>query len=320
MILLKPAASVISRCDIKELDENNEGLAMADYEIQAEDGRAISFADFGKPGDIAVLCCHGGPGSRMEMKASAEEANSAGFRLIGVDRPGYGKSTALPGRSISDWTKDALAIADHLGLHKFMTLGNSTGGSYALAIASVAPDRVLGVMVGCGMSDMHWANTVEEARMPASGSIWRATNRDEYLTIASDQFGEHGEKMLEPAPDAPPMLSPPDLALVSDPAYGANDPDNEPFRQGVVGYADDRIADGPQTGWSSFDINKVVCPVMIIHGEQDWIVPISHAYHTASLLENALIKTFPEHGHLSLGTEIVGALVELLARVELEPT
>jgi len=292
---------------------------MADYEIQLADGRTLSFADFGKPDDIAVLCCHGGPGSRMEMKANAEEANAAGFRLIGIDRPGYGKSTALPGRSIADWAKDALAVADHLGLHKFMTLGNSTGGSYALATASVAPDRVLGVMVGCGMSDMHWANTVEEARMSASEPIWRATNRDEYLAIAAAQFGEHGEEMLEPDPNAPPMLSPPDLALVMDPAFTASDPDNEPFRQGVVGYADDRIADGPQNGWSSFDINKVVCPVMIIHGEQDWIVPITHAQHTASLIKNVQLKTFPEHGHLSISAESVRSLVELMSRVELTP-
>lgn len=289
---------------------------MTDHKIQTEDGRTLSFADFGKPDDIAVLCCHGGPGSRVELKSVAPQAIAAGFRLIGIDRPGYGDSTVNPGRSICDWTADALAIADHLGLHKFMTVGLSTGGSYALATASVAPTRVMAVLVGCGMSDMSWACRVEEARMKGAESIWDAVNRDESIALAIDQFGEQGEKMLEVDPDAEPMLSPADLAFVMQPDYGANDPNNEPFRQGVLGYADDRIADGPKNGWSSFDINAVVCPVTVIHGEQDWIVPITHAHHTASLLSDAQLEIFPQHGHLSLGMELVSTLEALMGRVE----
>lgn len=289
---------------------------MTNHTIQSEDGRTLSFADFGKPDDIAVLCCHGGPGSRVELKPIAQQATAAGFRLIGIDRPGYGESTVNPGRSIRDWADDALAIADHLGLHKFMTAGLSTGGSYALATAAVAPTRVMAVLVGCGMSDMSWACQVEDARMKGAEPIWKAVNRDETIAIALDQFGEQGEKMLEVDPDAEPILSPADLVFVMDPDYGEHDPDNEPFRQGVVGYADDRIADGPKNGWSSFNIDAVVCPVSVIHGEQDWIVPIAHAHHTVSLLSDAQLKTFPEHGHLSLAVELVDSLSALVDRIE----
>jgi pimeloyl-ACP methyl ester carboxylesterase len=289
---------------------------MTDHKIKSEDGRCLSFADFGKPDDIAVLCCHGGPGSRLGLQSIAGQAIEKGFRLIGIDRPGYGESSVNPGRSICDWTEDALAIADHLGVHKFLTVGLSTGGSYALATAAVASTRVMGVLVGCGMSDMRWASNVEEARMKGAEAIWQAADRDEAIAIALEQFGEQGEKMLEVDPDAEPVFSPADLAFVMEPNYGANDPNNEPFRQCVVGYADDRIADGPKNGWSSFDINAVVCPVSVIHGEQDWIVPIAHAHHTASLLGQVQLKTFPQHGHLSLGVELVDALTGLIDRVE----
>jgi pimeloyl-ACP methyl ester carboxylesterase len=288
---------------------------MTDQQIVAPDNRTLSFADYGSAEDIAVLCCHGGPGSRREPKASSDAANAAGLRLIGIDRPGYGRSTVKPGRSICDWTSDALAIADHLGLDKFLLMGNSTGGSYALATASVAPERVLGVLVGCGMSDMSWAAHVDDAKMEGALTIWSAPDRDAAIAVALSEFGERGEKMLEANDDAPPMLSPPDLAAVSEPSFMMNDPDNEPFAQGVVGYVDDRIADGPANGWSSFDVSRVECPVIVIHGEQDWIVPIAHARHTTALLKNAELRTYPEHGHLSVGAESVGALVDLVAKV-----
>jgi pimeloyl-ACP methyl ester carboxylesterase len=290
---------------------------MTHQKIQTSDGRTLSFADYGKPSDIAVLCCHGGPGSRMEAKRYAQAASEASFRLIGIDRPGYGGTTALPGRSICDWTHDALAIANHLGLQKFFTQGNSTGGSYSLATASVAPERVLGVLVCCGMSDMSWANEVDEARMDNALPIWNTPDRNTAIAVAADQFGDKGEKMMEINPDVPPLFSPPDMAAIMDPAFAANDPTNESFAQGVVGYADDRIADGPANGWSSFDISRVRCPVIVIHGEQDWIVPIAHARHTVSILKNAELRTFPEHGHLSVGAEAVNSLIDLRSKTDL---
>lgn len=282
-----------------------------DYRINTKDGRTLSFAGFGDPSGMPVLSCHGGPGSRIEPKRNAEEAAAAGFRLIGIDRPGYGDSSPLPGRTIADWTDDALAVADHLGLNQFFIQGTSTGGSYSLATASVAPDRVLGVLVCCGMSDMSWANQVEEARMEAALTIWESANREAAIAVAIDQFGEHGEKMMTPDENTIPMFSPPDIEAISDPAFVELDPENTPFTQGVLGYADDRIADGPKNGWSSFDVSRVSCPVLVIHGEQDWIVPLSHAHHTASVLQNSRLKTYPEHGHMSVISESINGLKDL---------
>ena len=87
-----------------------------DYQLNTEDHRVVGFAEYGDSNGVPVITCHGGPGSRLSPKRNAEEAAAAGFRLIGIDRPGYGESSALPGRSIADWTKDALAVADYLEL------------------------------------------------------------------------------------------------------------------------------------------------------------------------------------------------------------
>jgi pimeloyl-ACP methyl ester carboxylesterase len=51
-----------------------------------------------------------------------------------------------PGRTIAGWVPEALAVAGHLGIGMFAVVGTSTGGAYALALAALAPQRVLGVV------------------------------------------------------------------------------------------------------------------------------------------------------------------------------
>src|SRR5262245_66019522 len=101
----------------------------------ARDGRLVGFADYGPADQVPVVWCHGGPGSRLEPLLLSEAASRAGMRIIGIDRPGYGRSTPQPGRTIGGWVPDALAVVDHLGVDGFMVVGGSTGGAYVLARA-----------------------------------------------------------------------------------------------------------------------------------------------------------------------------------------
>ena len=72
-----------------------------------------------------------------------------GFASIGIDRPGYGLSTPQPDRTIAGWVPEALTVMDSLDIDQFFTVGVSTGGAYALALAALEPDRVLGVVACC---------------------------------------------------------------------------------------------------------------------------------------------------------------------------
>jgi pimeloyl-ACP methyl ester carboxylesterase len=63
--------------------------------ITLADGRKIGFADYGEKGQTAVLWRHGGRGNRLEPKGMAPGASAAGLRVIGIDRPGYGKSSII---------------------------------------------------------------------------------------------------------------------------------------------------------------------------------------------------------------------------------
>ena len=128
-----------------------------DRVITAADGRPLGVAEFGDPDGTPVLWCHGGPGSRLEPLWLHGAADRAGLRIVGFDRPGYGLSEPRPGRTIVDTVTDMLAVADRLALQTFATVGVSTGGAYALALAAVVPDRVRGVVACCSMTDMSWA-------------------------------------------------------------------------------------------------------------------------------------------------------------------
>src|SRR5262245_8517160 len=163
--------------------------------ITTTDGRTVGFADYGTRDQTAVVWCHGGPGNRFEPSFVADSAGRAGMRLIGIDRPGYGRSTPQPGRTIGGWVPDAMAVVDHLGIDRFVVIGASTGGAYALALASLS-SRVIAGVACCALSDMRWREG--KAMNVSCHPIWNARNRDEAIAIVTAAFGEHGENLLPP--------------------------------------------------------------------------------------------------------------------------
>ena len=283
---------------------------MADGQIRLEDGRQVGYADYGARGDTAVLWCHGGPGSRKEPEALAPDARAAGLRLIGIDRPGYGLSTARPGRSIASWVPDGLAVADHLGAERFVAVGVSTGGAYSLALAAASP-RVIGVVACCALTDMRWPEGRRTMEKPGTGDLWAAPDREAALALATQIFGADGSKMLAPG-GAIQELPPADMKLLADPQWlaGMVAGLREMFASGVQGYTDDRLADGP--GWGTFDVRKIRCPVTVLHGGSDTIVPVAQARHTASIVPGAKLEIHEELGHFSIAYEVLGAVIRLL--------
>jgi pimeloyl-ACP methyl ester carboxylesterase len=205
---------------------------MADVKEQTVtmlDGRAVGVADYGAPGQTPVIWCHGGPGCRLEPKYFAEAAARIGVRLVGIDRPGYGRSTPQPGRTISGWVEDALTVADQLALERFATVGCSTGGAYALALAAKSP-RVIGAVACCALTDMRWAEG--KAAILWKERVWGAPSRAAALEAAEVQLaGAPGGSTA----DIP--LAPSDEQLFADPEWARcwGEVAREQFAPGVVG-------------------------------------------------------------------------------------
>jgi pimeloyl-ACP methyl ester carboxylesterase len=237
-------------------------------------------------------------------------AADAGLRIIGFDRPGYGLSTPKPGRKIGDVVTDMLAVADQLSVETFCTVGCSTGGAYALALAAVAPDRVLGVVACCAMTDMSWAPGRATMSPAHAHAVWNAPNRDAAIAAAVDAHGENGSKMLDGGLDA--ALADSDRRLFADRSWmtSAMAGFDQMFTFGLEGYADDRIADSG--GWTDFDVDRVRCPVVVLHGTEDGMVDPIHARHTANMIPGAELVLLDGHGHFSIEAFVIAELVRIV--------
>jgi pimeloyl-ACP methyl ester carboxylesterase len=73
------------------------------------------------------------------------QALSASFRVVAIDRRGFGESDAAPG--LADEPNDLIAIADALDLGRFAIVGMSQGARVALAFAARYPSRLSGLVV-----------------------------------------------------------------------------------------------------------------------------------------------------------------------------
>jgi pimeloyl-ACP methyl ester carboxylesterase len=274
--------------------------------VTVPDGRSVGAADFGVPGQTAVIWCHGGPSCRLEPAYLAEEAARLGLRLIGIDRPGYGRSTPQPGRTIGGWVDDALAVADQLGVERFATVGVSTGGSYALALAAKSP-RVIGTVACCAVTDLRWVEG--KATILWKEGVWGTASRGAALRSAEERLAH-----VQGGSTAAIPMAPSDEQLFADPAWARcwSEVVREQFAQGVVGYADDRLADGD--GWHTFDVGNIRCPVVVLHGTSDTFVPVGHAAHTQRIVPGASLDVREGLGHFSIIPAIVPVLGELLSR------
>jgi len=106
------------------------------------DGRTLAYDDVGDPAGTPVVYLHGTPDSRLARHPDDGRAAAAGVRLLAVDRPGAGGSSAHPGATLAAFGQDLAALLDHLGLERAGVLAWSSGGLFALAAAPGLGARV----------------------------------------------------------------------------------------------------------------------------------------------------------------------------------
>jgi pimeloyl-ACP methyl ester carboxylesterase len=274
-------------------------------------GRELAYTDMGAPGDPCVFFFHGAPMSRLHLVSMEEQFAAQGLRVVSPDRPGYGKSSPCPGRSMTDWPTDVAALADALGIDRFLVAGHSSGGAYAVVCAALLGERVLGGAVMGGVTDMAWAGAWEgylEGRKETE--VMRLADETAAIARCAEHFGADGSGFESEPFDLPG----PDIAFLAD--KGAEEAITsavtEAFRQGVIGYAQDVYLEG--RGWP-FDPARISVPVDVLHGESDTLVPIAHSRHTAELIPGSRFRTFPGHGHLTMISELPTAASALLRSV-----
>jgi len=282
--------------------------------IKLVDGRRLGWAEFGDPQGLPLFYFHGFPASRLEAKLIEAAAVRNGIRVIAPDRPGYGNSDFQPGRRLLDWPCDVEAVADRLSIDRFMVLGASGGGPYALACAHAIAPRLHAVGLVCGLGPVYepWARSA----MPWPARLGFGTARRSksllrlvyggLTTWVIKQRPETLRRLLtSSAPEADSsVLRQPEISQI------LFDSAREALRQGPEGALWDFIAYAHPWGFKPQDIRP---HVQLWHGEADALVPAAHGRYFATTLPNAAAKFLPGEGHFSLPIKHMDRILRGLA-------
>jgi len=278
---------------------------MRDDVLTLSEGRKISYTDCGRLDGPAAVYFHGTGSCRLDHVHLDALFSEIGVRLVAADRPGIGESSPRPGRTLVESARNTAELADALGIDEFAVMGVSAGGPHAIACAALLPERVVGLGCVGGLTspawDGYWARVSPEA-----ASILRRGDEQAYVKHFEALYGADGSGF----PFGPDGLAPPDAALFDTPATVARlrRGVDESIRQGVGGLAHDAVVRAQP--WS-FDPTDISVETQLYHGVQDVVVDIASSEYTASLIDQATVVAFPQHGHLSVWEEIPTLLADL---------
>ncbi len=264
------------------------------------DGRTLTYAEYGAPSGRPVFYFHGLAASRLEAALlDISLFEEAGIRLIACDRPGMGGSDFQPGRGFSHWPADVVALADHLGLHKFGVLGVSGGAGYVSACARLIPDRLSAAVIVSGAGRMD--SPEARAGLPFAGwFLWWVAARSVGLTGLLLNLAKPRD-LGDPAKIRQQMLRnmpPSEAAVFEKPgrleAFIASG--SESMRQGVRGIVWDTHVCARTLG---FCLEEICFPVRLLHGEADLNVPVAVARKVAVAIPGCQATFYPGEGHIS---------------------
>ena len=232
--------------------------------VGTADGREVACCQWGVADGSPLFFLHGTFGGRLARHVGGEYERN-GLRVITYDRPGFGRSTRLPGRSVADAAGDVARIADTLGLKSFGVVGASGGGPYALAVAALLPDRVT-----------RCATIVAGAPYDAAGldffdGMDEATRTDWQAMVADgeDYLLEDYQATLEwlDTLEAEPGDLSPDVHRMLVVAF------QDGLAPGPGGYIDDCLAVVRPWG---LNVGDVAAPTRVMLARQDSSVPAAH--------------------------------------------
>ncbi|HEY2265319.1 MAG TPA: alpha/beta fold hydrolase [Streptosporangiaceae bacterium] len=289
--------------------------AVTQRTVTTPDGRTLAIEEGGDPAGRPVLVHNGTPNSRHLFAPVAGDAAARGLRLIGYDRPGYGGSTAQPGRTVADCAADARAICAELGITRLAMWGISGGGPHLLACAALLPDLVvaaasLAALAPSDAAGLDWfegmgQDNVDDFKLGQSDKVAaRAkleTEREETMAASGEDLAGLLKTLLTPADAA---------VLTGEFAEYLAWTGREGLAPGAQGWWDDGEAFGRDWG---FELSAIEVPVLLMHGREDQFVPFGHGQWLAGRIPGVEARLLDDDGHLTLITNRIGEVHAWLA-------
>ena len=266
--------------------------------LRLSDGRRLTFVETGPRGGAPVIYCHGAIGSPLRDTVSLGPLTERlHARHIAVNRPGFGGSDPIGGRSVTGFAADLTALLDALAIDRCFIIGVSAGGPYALAAAHALRDRVIRAAVCSSLSPLCAPHRTPgmplriRLGLSALAARPRTARRlgDALLPLLHRHPGLlHRVIAAHAAPTERARLAEADerraagTSFLSATAYG------------VGGMIEDYLT--YSRGWG-FRPEDVEPEVQVWHGGLDPLVPIEHALQLAVSLPACRIFVDPDEGH-----------------------
>jgi non-heme chloroperoxidase len=277
---------------------------MSDGYITLRDGTRLFYKDWGSKSAQPLVFHHGWPLSSDDWDAQMLFFAAEGFRVIAHDRRGHGRSTQTDaGNDMDTYAADVAELAAALDLLNAIHIGHSTGGGeVARYVARYGRDRVAkAVLIGAVPPIM-----IQSEKNP--GGLPKTVFEGFRSALAANRAQFY-------------------LDVPTGPFYGFNRPGaavsegtiRNWWRQGMMGGAKahyDCIAVFSETDFTD-DLRLIEVPTLVLHGEDDQIVPIADsALLSIKLLKHGTLKTYPgyPHGMATTHADVINA--DLLAFIK----
>jgi pimeloyl-ACP methyl ester carboxylesterase len=286
-------------------------------EARTADGRKLEVFVDGPEGAVPLLFHNGTPSTGLLYKPFVEAAAQRGLMMVSFSRAGYGTSTRNPGRSVADVVPDVAAALDHLGAPRFYTLGWSGGGPHALACAVLLPERVIGAATVGGIAPrdaegLDWMAGMGQENVAGFSA---AQAGDEAIRQLLEQIGPSFATVTGDAMAARlgNLVSDVDRsAITGEAAAWLAEVFRDSVRNGFWGWQDDELAFVKPWG---FDLADTEVPLAIWQGAQDRFTPFAHGEWLASHIPGAHPHLLADQGHLSLGVDSFGLILDDLLTI-----
>ena len=258
--------------------------------VTAKDGTNIFYRDIGSGPVVAFS--HGWPLSSDDWERQIVFLGMNGYRVVAHDRRGHGRSDATWDHNEMDtYADDVATLYDALDLKDIVMVGHSTGGGEVT--------RYLG-RHGTGRVRKAVLLDAVPPIMVQSATNSEGTPMSVFDGFRKDILANRSQLYLD----------------IPMPFYGMNRPGATVseglrlnwWRQGMMGDLKshyDCIKAFSETDFTE-DLKKIDIPLLIIHGDDDQIVPIAAAaLKSAKLAPHATLKIYPgaPHGLMATHTE-----------------